>query len=93
MTSSNGNIFRGPRWIPRTKANDAELWCFFDRRLNKRLSKNHEAVNLRRYRAHYDVTVVYKSSHCTMIEIISVIKKWEKEDIRNEVGGTGNDDN
>ena len=37
-TSSNGNIFRvtghlcgeftGPRWIPRTKASDAELWCF-----------------------------------------------------------------
>ena len=38
MTSSSGNIFRvtgqlcgeftGPRWIPRTKASDAELWCF-----------------------------------------------------------------
>ena len=38
MTSSNGDIFRatgplcgeitGPRWIPRTKASDAELWCF-----------------------------------------------------------------
>ena len=38
MTSSNGNIFRVPglfcgeftghRWIPRTKASDAELWCF-----------------------------------------------------------------
>ena len=38
MTTSNGNIFRvkgplcgkftGPRWIPRTKASDAELWCF-----------------------------------------------------------------
>ena len=38
MTSSNGNIFRvtghlcgeftGPRWIPRTKASDAELLCF-----------------------------------------------------------------
>ena len=38
MTSSNGNIcrvtghlcgkFTGPRWIPRTKASDAELWCF-----------------------------------------------------------------
>ena len=37
MTSSNGNIFRvtgplcgeftGQRWIPRTKASDAELWC------------------------------------------------------------------
>ena len=38
MTSSNGNIFRvtgplwgestGDRWIPPTKASDAELWCF-----------------------------------------------------------------
>ena len=38
MTSSNGNVFRvtghlcgeftGPRWIPSTKASDAELWCF-----------------------------------------------------------------
>ena len=38
MTSSNWNIFRvtghlcgaftGHRWIPRTKASDAELWCF-----------------------------------------------------------------
>ena len=38
MTSSNGNIFRvtghlcgeftGPQWIPRTKASEAELWCF-----------------------------------------------------------------
>ena len=37
MTSSNGNNFRvtghlcgeftGPRWIPHTKASDAELWC------------------------------------------------------------------
>ena len=27
------------RWIPHRKASDAELWCFFDLRLNKRLSK------------------------------------------------------
>ena len=49
MTSSNWNIFRvtghlcgeftGPRWIPLTKTSDAELWCFFDLRLNKRISK------------------------------------------------------
>ena len=33
--------FTGPRWIPRTKASDAELWCFLwsDLRLNERLSK------------------------------------------------------
>ena len=38
MTSANGNIFHvtghlgveftGHRWIPRTKASDADLWCF-----------------------------------------------------------------
>ena len=51
MTSSNRNIFRvtghlceeftGPRWIPRTKASDAELWCFlwFAPRPDKWLSK------------------------------------------------------
>ena len=51
MTSSNGNIFcvtghlcreyTGPRWVPLTKASDAELWCFiyFDRRQNKQLGK------------------------------------------------------
>ena len=55
MMSSNGNIFHvthplwgeysGHRWIPPIKASDAELWCFFDLWLNKRLSK---------HRAHYD---------------------------------------
>ena len=50
MTSSNWNIFRvtdplcgeftGHRWIPRTKASDAELWRFLSNLcLNKRLSK------------------------------------------------------
>ena len=49
ITSSNGNIFRvtghlceeftGRRWIPRTKASDAELSCFLWSALNKRLSK------------------------------------------------------
>ena len=28
MTSSNGNIFRGDRCIPLTKASDTELWVF-----------------------------------------------------------------
>ena len=27
------------RWIPRTKASNAELWCFGDLRMKKRLSK------------------------------------------------------
>ena len=65
MTSSNGNIFRvtghlcgkftGPRWISRTKASDAELWCFFD--LNDWVN-NREAGDLRRQHGHYDVIVM-----------------------------------
>ena len=49
IASSNGNIFRVTghlcreftchRLIPRTKASEAELWCFLCLRLNKRLSK------------------------------------------------------
>ena len=31
--------FTGYRWIPLTKASDAELWCIFYVRPNKRLSK------------------------------------------------------
>ena len=39
---------------------------FFDRRLNKPLSKNNrEAGDLRRHRAHYDVIVMIKSLQST----------------------------
>ena len=66
MMSSNGNIFpvtghlcgefTGQRWIPRTKASDAELWCFIwsDVWINSWVN-NREAGDLRRYRVHYDV--------------------------------------
>ena len=69
MPSSNGNIFRvtGPlcgeftvhRWIPLTKANDAEPWCFFFicAWMNDWV-KNREAGILRRHRAHYDVRLM-----------------------------------
>ena len=67
MTSSNGNIFRvighlcgeftGPRWIPRTKVSDAELWCFLCVWINDWVN-NRGAGDLRRYRAHYDVIVM-----------------------------------
>ena len=74
MPSSNGNIFRvtghlcgeftGLRWIPRTKASDAELWCFLWSAsliwINGWVN-NREAGDLRRYRIHYDVTVMWKS--------------------------------
>ena len=69
MKSSHGNIFRvtgplfgeftGHRWIPSTKANDAEHWCFlwFCARINGWVN-NGEAGDLRCHRAHYDVTVI-----------------------------------
>ena len=69
MTSSNGNIFHiigqvceeftGHLWIPRTKASDAQLGCFFHiyARINAWVN-NREAGDLRRHRAHYDVIVL-----------------------------------
>ena len=68
MASSNGNILRvtghlcgeftSHRWIPRTKASDAELWCFFICVWINNWVNNREAGDLRRYRAYYDVTVM-----------------------------------
>ena len=69
MTSSNGNIFcvtgplcgefTGHRWIPLTKASDAELWCFLWSApwINGWVS-NREAGDLRRHHAHDDVSVM-----------------------------------
>ena len=70
MTSSNGNIFRvtvplfeeftGHRWIPLTKASDSEPWCFLWLKpwINGWVN-NHGAGDLRRYRAHYDVSAMH----------------------------------
>ena len=70
MTSSNGNILRvtgplcgeftGRRWIPLTKASDAELWCFLWSPPEKKNGwvNNRNAGDMRRHRAHYDVTVM-----------------------------------
>ena len=46
------------RWIPRSKASDAELWCFLWLRLNKDWVNNREAGDLRCYHGHYDVIVM-----------------------------------
>ena len=71
MTSSNGNIFRvtgplcgeftGHRWIPRTKASDAELWCFlWSAPWINGWANNREAGDLRRQCVHYDVIVMFQ---------------------------------
>ena len=53
--------FTSDRWIPLTKASDTGLDVFFDLCLNKRFSKQSNAGDLRRRRAHYDVTVMMNS--------------------------------
>ena len=50
--------FTGPRWIPRTKASDAELWCFLICVWINAWVNNREAGDLRQYHVHYDVTVM-----------------------------------
>ena len=71
MTSSNGNTFRvtgllcgeftGCRWIPITKASDAELWRFLwsAHACINDWTNTREAGGLRRHRAHYDVSVMF----------------------------------
>ena len=68
MTSSNGNIFRltgpwcgefiGDRWIPRQRPVTPRFGVFFDLRLVNGWVNNGEAGDLRRNRAHYDVSVM-----------------------------------
>ena len=49
----------GHRWIPLTKASDAELWCFSLIRVYANgWANNRDAGDLRRHRAHYVVTVM-----------------------------------
>ena len=68
LTSSHGNIFRvtgplcgeftGHRWIPSTKARDAELWHFLWSAWINSGVNNREARDLRCHCAHYDATVM-----------------------------------
>ena len=68
MTSSNGNVsrvtgplcgeFTGHRWIPSQRPVTRSFEVFFDLQLKKSWVNNHEAGDLRRHRAHYDVTVM-----------------------------------
>ena len=83
MTASNGNIFRatgplwgestGPRWIPLTKAIDAELKCFFDLRLNNAWTNNLDAGDLRRHHTQYDVIVMKNINVYQMRNMFDVI--------------------
>ena len=78
MTSSNGNIFcvtgplrggfTGYRWIPHTKASDAEVWGFLRSAPEEVVEKNNrDAGDLRRHCAHYDVTLMFSDSSRTAL--------------------------
>ena len=68
ITLSNGTFFlvTGPLWReitgywwnPLTKAGDAELWFFLTRAWSNGWANNRNTGCLRRYRAHYGVTVL-----------------------------------
>ena len=67
-TSSNGYILRvtgplwgesiGHRWIPLTKASDAELWCFVLYAPEQTFEQTIKTQVVEKLRAHYDVTVM-----------------------------------
>ena len=84
MTSSNGNIFRvtghlcgefiGHRWIPITKASDAELWYFlWSAPWINGWVNNREPGDLRHPHAHYDVIVMARY----VISIIPYTESWD----------------
>ena len=81
MMISNGNIFcvtgllcgefTGHRWIPLTKASDAELWwVFFICAWTNNWANNGNAGDLRRHCAHYDVTIISPLVHSRASEHI-----------------------
>ena len=86
MTSSNGNIFRvtghlcgeftGPGEFPAQRPVTRSFDVFFDRRLNKQLSKQSWGWWFETHRAHYDVIVMkimttFQSWCCHEMETIS----------------------
>ena len=68
VTLSNVNIFRvtgamwgestGHRWIPLTKASDAELCFFFISVWTNGWAKSRDAGDVRRHRSHYGTNVM-----------------------------------
>ena len=58
----------GDRWILLTMSSDVELWCFL---LLNGWANSRDAGDLRRHRAHYDVTVIQSTQHghCRLLAI------------------------
>ena len=68
--------FTGRRWIPLTKPGTRSFDVFFDLLLNKRLVNNRWVGDLRRHRAHYDVTVMVHST-CPNSQLICHIRSCD----------------
>ena len=84
MTSSNGNIFRvtvplcgeftGPGEFPTQRPVTRSFDVFFDLRLNENdWVNNREAGDLRRHRAHYDVSVMLPMTFCGIDIIYGIL--------------------
>ena len=62
--------FTGHRWIPLTKASDAELWCFlWSAPWINGWVNNCEDGDLRRHRAHHDVIIIKLATYATAAEL------------------------
>ena len=91
MKSSNGNIFRvtgslcgeftGHRWIPLTKASDAELMFSLICAWINGWVNNCEAGDLRRHRAHHHVIVM---EYVYVIYLAWSQLSWAKINLGNE---------
>ena len=74
----NGNIFcvtgslsgesTCQRWVPLTKASDAELWFFLSGPKNNRV-----AGDLRRHRAHKPISIIYNTHDMSAVTILSIL--------------------
>ena len=70
----------GHRWIPRTKANDAELWYFLWSAPDKNgWVNNGEAGDLGRHWAHYDIIVMnspeWKKATRAILKLLHYLKR------------------
>ena len=84
MTSSNGNIF--PRYrpfvrgIPRTKASDAELWCFLWARYDMKMVIKHRENILctpPRFSWKKPIAVKWENMHIWVVYIHSQLTMWQ----------------
>ena len=104
MTWSNGNIFRvtgplcgeftGHRWIPLTKASDAELWCFlWSASWINGWVNNREAGDLRRNRAHYDVIAIYTRWNGNVVSLVKFSSSDVSEVVKMTTSNATRDEN